>query len=135
MEIIKTTEELRSLIKQLETNQTNEWELVKEQLVHTVEQLKPAHLIKSTLNDLSKDKEFTDEILDKTIGMAAGFLTKKVVVGTSENKGKQLLGTAIQWGISKFVSKHAAGIKSVATHIIRTVAGEEKDKSKDEHAA
>jgi hypothetical protein len=87
-------------------------QLLKEQLYSTYESLKPVHLIKSTLKDLASSPYLTDNILATAIGLATGFLSKKIFVGSSGNLFRKLLGSFLQAGITNTVSQHPDTIKS-----------------------
>jgi len=121
MQTIKTTVDLKSTIQQLEYKQANELLLLKRQFHITYEGLKPANLIKSTFHELTTGPEFKGNILNATLSVAAGYLSKKVAIGSTHNPLKQILGTILQLGVTSVVSKNADGIKTVAAHLINTV--------------
>jgi hypothetical protein len=119
MEKIKTIEELNDAIRILELKQKFEEKLLKEQLKLTVENLKPVNLIKTTIHDLTTSPGFKNNLLDTTISMLAGFLSKKIVVGNTHNPIKQILGTVLQMGITSIVSKNTNEIKSATLNLIK----------------
>jgi hypothetical protein len=119
MEKIKTIEELNDAIRILELKQKFEEKLLKEQLKLTVENLKPVNLIKTTIHDLTTSPGFKNNLLDTTISMLAGFLSKKIVVGNTHNPIKQILGTVLQMGITSIVSKNTNEIKSATSNLIK----------------
>ena len=112
MEKITSAAGLKDAILLLETDQVLQGQLLKEQLYSTYESLKPVHLIKSTLKDLASSPYLTDNILATAIGLATGFLSKKIFVGSSGNLFRKLLGSFLQAGITNTVSQHPDTIKS-----------------------
>lgn len=121
MEKITTAVGLKFAIKQLELKQVKDRDLLDEQLKTTYESLKPVNIIKSTLNELTTDPNFKGNLLDTTLSIAAGYLSKKIAVGSTHNPFKIIFGILIQMGVSKFVSKNTEEIKSVVGYLINTV--------------
>ena len=118
MRKITSTTELREAIFLLETKQANEARLLKEQFMITYESLKPVNLIKNSINELITSPQLKGNILNTTIGLAAGYLSKRVAVGSTHNPLKQLLGTFLQFGVTNIVSKNTDGIKSTVMSLI-----------------
>ncbi|OFY84196.1 MAG: hypothetical protein A3F72_14300 [Bacteroidetes bacterium RIFCSPLOWO2_12_FULL_35_15] len=118
MRKITSTTELREAIFLLETKQANEARLLKEQFMITYESFKPVNLIKNSINELITSPQLKGNILNTTIGLAAGYLSKRVAVGSTHNPLKQLLGTFLQFGVTNIVSKNTDGIKSTVMSLI-----------------
>ena len=127
----KTTsiEELRASILLLEIKQLNEQALLKEELKITIENLRPINLIKNTLKDLTSEPDFKGELLSTSLSLAAGYLSKKVAIGSTNNPFKQILGTLLQLAVSSIVSKNADGIKSTASTIINNLFSKKEPSS------
>lgn len=121
MKKITFQSELQEAIFQLEIKQADEGALLKEQIKFTFENLRPVNLIKSTLSELTSEPQLKGELLNATISLAAGFLTKKIVVGATENPLKQVLGTLLQIIVTGIAARNTDGIKSMAQHLINTI--------------
>ena len=93
MKKITSTEELRESILLLETKQAYEGALLKEQFKITYESLKPVNLIKNTLNELTQAPDIKADLMSTTMSLAAGYLSKKMAVGSTSNPFKLVLGT------------------------------------------
>ena len=119
MEKITTIAELNEAIRILEIKQKFEAELLKEEFKLTVEKLKPVNLIKTAFHDLTTSPSFKVNLLDTTISMVAGFLTKKVMIGNTHNPIKQILGTVLQMGVTSIVSKNTTDIKSTVMSLVK----------------
>lgn len=128
MEKITSLSELRESILQLEIKQANESRQLKEEWKLTVEKLKPANLIKSSINDMITSSGLKENILNTVLSLAVGFLTKKAVVGSTHNPLKQILGALLQAGVTGLVSKNADGIKSTAVQVIKLFLDKKKKK-------
>ena len=105
MENLYTRESLKEQIKLLEIRQAVEGKLVKEQLIITYENLKPSSILKNVVKEFYSSETLKDELISTAISIASGFITKKLVVGKSNNQIIKLVGLAVQFGITTFVSK------------------------------
>ena len=119
MQKVTSILELRTAIRQLEIKQANEQVLLKEQFKTTYESLKPINLIKNTLKELTTVPDLKGQLLNTTASLAAGYFSKKAVVGETNSPIKQILGTLLQMGVTSIVSKNADGIKSKVMQIIK----------------
>ena len=118
MQKITSVIELRESIRLLEIKHKNEGLLLKEQFNISVESIKPINLIKNTIAELVTQPDFKADLMKTTLSLAAGFLSKKIVVGSTHNPFKQMLGTLLQMGVTSIVSKNADGIKSTVSQLI-----------------
>jgi hypothetical protein len=112
MEKITSATGLKNAILLLETDQTIQGQLLKEQFNFAYESFKPVNLIKSTVKDLASSPYLIDNILATTICIATGFLSRKIFVGSSGNLFRKLLGSFLQAGVTNTVSQHPDAIKS-----------------------
>ncbi len=118
MQKITSVIELRESIRLLEIKHKNEGLLLKEQFNISVESIKPINLIKNTISQLITQPDFKADLMKTTLSLAAGYLSKKMVVGSTHNPFKQMLGTLLQMGVTSIVSKNADGIKSTISNVI-----------------
>ena len=121
MQKITSTADLRKSILVLEIKQANEGQLLKEQFKTTIENLKPVNLIKNTVTELATAPDFKGSLLDTAIGLATGYLSKKIIVGNTHNPIKKLFGVILQIGVTNIVSKNADGVKSTGMHLINNI--------------
>ena len=119
--------ELRASILLLEIKQAEEGRLLKEQFRTTYESLRPVNLIKNTFNELASLPNLKKDALNATLGIAAGYLSRKVAIGTTHNPLKKLLGAFLQMSVTSIVAKNGDGIKSTTLNILNSVFSK-KDK-------
>lgn len=129
MQKINTSAELKVAIEYLELKKTIDMLELKEQLLLTYDSIKPANLIKSTFTELVKDPDFKGDLLNASVSIASGFISKKLVVGSTHNPIKQLFGTLIQMGVTSLVAKNADGIKSTAKSFFSGLFGKKEHSS------
>ena len=109
--------ELRIEIELLEVQQALEREVLVEQFYQTYESLKPVNLLKNSLSQVISSPFLIDNILGTAVGLASGYLSKKIVVGASGNIFRKLLGFIIQLGVTGSVSQQPDSIKSIGHYI------------------
>ncbi len=119
MDNITTYNELKKSIEALENRQLQEVTIIKNEFSDGLEKLKPGNLVKSTLLSVSKSVGIKESLIATTIGLVAGYVSKKVVIGSSHNPIKKLAGTLVLIAITNIVTKHPEQIKSAGRTIIK----------------
>lgn len=119
MQEITSVAELKNAIQLSEAEQTLKGKLLKEQFYLTYESFKPINLLRNSLNDIAKSPFLIDNILGTAVGLATGFISKKVFIGASGNKFKRLIGTILQFGITNIVAQNPDTIKSFGRSLIQ----------------
>lgn len=125
------TETLNETIIFLQSKRAYELELLKEQFHHTYESLMPINVIKNTFQKVTSSPEIKNNILDGVIGLATGWLSKKVLVGSSHNPVRKLFGILIQFAIAGIVSKHTDTIKSTGANILERMWKHRKEPGRE----
>jgi hypothetical protein len=108
---------LQDTIQLLKEEQDYKRQLVIEQLTISYESLKPLNLIKRAFNEITTAPDLTNNIVGTLLGLASGFLSKKILVGASANLFRKLLGSVLQFGVTNIVSQHPDAIKSIGRFI------------------
>lgn len=86
-----------------------------------VESLKPANLIKETFKNTVQSPGFGKSMLKGAAGLAVGFLTKRLFVSSSSSIVKKAVGTVLELGIAKIVTKNAAKIAGSGIKMLNKV--------------
>jgi hypothetical protein len=126
MEKIITETDLKDAILQLETQQTSEGKMLREQFNQTVEGLKPINLIKSTFKEAVASRDLKENIINTSVGLTAGYLTKIVFAGVMKTPLTKFLGTALMFGVTSLVAKNPKTVKSLGKgffNMIRSKSG------------
>ena len=105
MNKINHTETLQEAILLLKLQQSGQLDQLKEQYRYTYESLKPINIIKRTFTQLTSTAEFKGNVVSNLIGIGTGYLTKKVLVGSTNNIFKKVFGTVLQLAITNIVTK------------------------------
>ena len=107
MEKINQTEILKETILLMKMKQADELVQLKDQYHYTIESLKPLNLIKNAFGLIATSPEIKGNILSNIVGMTTGYLTKKVLLGSTHNPIKRILGTVLQFVITNVATKHS----------------------------
>lgn len=114
---------LKERIAFLEDRQSREIVMLKEQVHATYESLKLMNFLKDTLDEFTAQPDLKDNVLDGIAGITTGYLSKKLLVGTSHNPVKKLAGTLFQVGITALVAKNSSKIKAVGEVLLKHLFG------------
>ena len=118
---IAAGDRLKNTIKDLEDDQAISSELIKRQINHIKENLKPANIVKNSLNKAIASPNLVQNVLSITTGLATGYLTKKIAVGSKGNLLRRILGVSIQLGITTIVAQHPKAIKTPLLVILKYI--------------
>lgn len=109
---INSDKTLTEAIRNLEAQRILELEILKMHTELTLHELNPVNIVKekihdsiSNLGETVQSAGFKNGLLKSGIGLATGFLTKKILVGSNSGILKRILGTAVQAAVSGFVIK------------------------------
>lgn len=115
---ITTSKELKLRILELENKKIQDWQVVQNEFSNLYEAVKPINFIKNTVKELTSQPDFQGDLIDATLSLTAGFISKKLAVGDTNNPFKQLFGTMLQLGVTNYVSKHSEVVKLTVIDLI-----------------
>lgn len=116
---ITSAAELKRVIQLVEIEHARQGKRLKEQFFLTYENLKPAHILKSTLNEITSSPYLIDNALGVAIGLITGYLSRKIAVGGSGNPFRKLLGSVLQFVITNLVAQRPDLIKLFGQFIMQ----------------
>ena len=109
-------------ILELEAQQKVNLLLLKEDLHEIVENLTPLNLIKNVIADSEISSEnIGQNILNDAIGISSGYITKRLMFGSSNNPVKKVMGSMFQFIVAKFVSNQSERIEAIGDVIMRKI--------------
>ena len=121
MQKINSGSGLREAILLLEIKRKNEEILLREQLHMTFESIKPINLIKSTYQDVVASQDLKDNLVNTSVGLVVGYISKALFEGASHSPLRKLAGTALLFGITNAVRKNPEAVKSLARGLFRII--------------
>ncbi|MEO5595151.1 MAG: hypothetical protein ABIR15_16610 [Chitinophagaceae bacterium] len=116
--ITYTSAMLEARIEELEALSIQQELEMKHSVRAVIDDLKPVNLIKGAFSSTVKSPGFGKNLLRGALGLAAGFVSKKIFVMGSSNIVKKALGTVVELGVAKVVANKAdkittSGIKMI----------------------
>ena len=125
METINSTSNLSEAILELEARQAEEGKMLKEQINLAYENIKPINLIKSTFKEALADQDLRTDIINLSLGLIAGYVSKRVFSGLEDSPLKKLLGTSLQFGITLFIINNPETIQAIGNGIAKFISGDQ----------
>jgi hypothetical protein len=121
MQNITSIAGLKSAIQLLEDEQDIKGQILKEQFYLTLNSFKPVNLLTDTLKEIVTSPYLADNIVGTVIGLITGSLSKRLLIGSSGNIFKKLIGSIMQIGVTNVVAKHSDTIRSIGQVIFQYI--------------
>jgi hypothetical protein len=102
---ITNATELKRAIEQLTLQQTNEYPVLKAEVIESSDKLKPINILKDTLLQVVSTPDLSQDLLKATIIYIAGIVIKKIFFGKSANPIMRLIGTIIELVLMNIMQK------------------------------
>ena len=128
MQNITNSVDLKQVILLLEAEQSLKGQVLKQQFRLTYESIKPANLILNTLSEVVASPNLLENVIGYLLGLASGFVSKKVIVGHSGNIFRKFVGEAMKFGISNLVSNHSDGLKIFLQQVLLKIISKKEDR-------
>lgn len=125
MQKIDSTSSLSESILELEARRAEEGKMLKEQANQAYENIKPINLIKSTFKEALAAQDLRVDIINLSLGLIAGYVSKRVFSGLEDSPLKKLLGTSLQFGITLFIINNPETIQAIGNGIVNFISGDQ----------
>jgi len=129
MKEIHSETDLKEAILLLDSKQADEGRMLKEQFYFTLDSMKPVNLIKSTFKEVVGSTDLKDNILNTSVGLTAGFLSKLLIQGVMKSPVNRLIGTALMFGITNVVTKNPETFKSIGKGFFKMIRGKSENRN------
>ena len=108
---------LNEFIIQIEKKWSMQLHLLKEQF-HTVYQsITSSNVIKNSFRHTDTLPVVKSNLLNNAIGIGIGFLSKKVLIGSSNKPQKRLIGLIVQFAVAHIFFNQYGGIQSITKNL------------------
>lgn len=121
MATINNAQELQLAIAELEARRQVEKAELEQQFRVTKQGMQPVNIIKGLFGELADSSEVKDMLINNTLGMASGFVSKKLLLGATSNPITKLLGSAVQFGIGHLVANNPGGIREIGGRLLKSI--------------
>lgn len=96
---------LEEKIINLEKIRNENLRTLKAQFESTYKELRPSRLLIRGLNDIKKEPQIKSHLFESLISITGGYLSKKLWIGNSHSKVKNLFGFVVQYVTTKIILK------------------------------
>ena len=119
MEKIYSETNLNNAIQVLESKQTAEEVMLKEQFHLTYESLKPINILKNIFSQASKSDDLKENIINNTISLTVGYLSKVAFEKDAKSPFKKLFGSVVMFSVNKIVANNPEAIKLLTNSFLQ----------------
>jgi hypothetical protein len=132
MTTIKTPDQLEERIRELQQQRRQQWSGLKNNVNGTVENLKPANLIRNAFSGITEKVDLKSDVLQAGVSLAAGMIIN-LILGRTKNKPlKKGLKVVLIFAITSYVAKHRDEIIEMGSSLIQKVKDTlSKDKNEE----
>jgi len=116
---IKTAIQLKQAIAILKIEEEEKKAALVDQFHYTYESLKPINLIKNAYRKVAGAPDIANKLIGTTMGLGAGILSKKILLGKSTNIFKRILGIALELTVANKVAKNSDDIRQKGSELIK----------------
>lgn len=129
MRKISKVEELKDRIAELELLQQQEQADLKKHLHVIRENLRPANIIMNTVKEVAVSPGIKTKFIGALLGLAAGYLAKKAVFGSTSNPLKKMAGNLIQMGLAGTISQNTDSLKALGGNLLKRILNRARKKT------
>ena len=122
MERITSSQQLKEAIVEREIKCARERMELKKQFDLVRESFRPINILKDSVKKAVASPGLKENVLATVVSLAAGYLTKKVVFGSTVNPFKKLAGLLLQAGVAKTIVNNKDGLKSIGKKLWEHIA-------------
>ena len=131
MQTTRLTERLKWTISKLEQRKVEEEKLLKEQVAVTYESLNPINILQKTLRELTAPSALKDNLIDTTVSILTGYLSRKILIRSSTNLFVRFAGDFAQYSVTNYVARNSEEIRKTIVHLLNRLF----DRFKNEKAS
>jgi hypothetical protein len=121
MQAPHNTETLSLAILMLEKRRELYFDELKANLEFTYKSLQPVNLVKTGIRELVGSPEVKQGIFSNLVGLAGGFITKKMIIGPASGMIRNSIGTIMQIIMTNLVSRKTATLVADDSETLNTI--------------
>jgi hypothetical protein len=123
---INNSDELQARIIELQVKGKEEGIALKEEISDIIDNVHPIQLLTHGLKEIIKSPEVKNELLGLSVGMSAGYITKKLIIGKSDNAVQNIAGNILGMVVSKNIALNSDKIQSTVFNLLKSFVGKKK---------
>jgi hypothetical protein len=120
---MKSNSQISESISILQDKQAHDLVLLTKQFHKVYESFKPINLVKGAFETLSSAPDLRHKLLNNSIGYAAGYLSKKLIIGQSHSPARRTIGLIFQLAVTMVVTKYSDSLVRTGENIVHRIFG------------
>lgn len=124
---MNSEELLREAVARLELQQTEQGKELRKVLHQAYDGLQPSTIVANMVEELTTSDKFTDMVMGSSVGLAVGFVSKKLIVGTSNNPIRQLVGSGVMLTVANLLAHHPDTLKRMGKRVFDMLKSNKKN--------
>lgn len=132
MQNITSSTELRAAIVALELAQKQDGVSLKEEFLVAYEEIQPINIIKSTVKEAIHSRDLKEDLMNASVGMAVGYVSKSLFEGETHSPVRKLMGTALMFGVTNVITNNPEMIRSIGLGFINLFRSSPVDEEAEE---
>lgn len=108
-------------IQALEEQQKQELALLKEEIRGAFSSFSPFEIIKNAIGSEKTGDSLGSNLVGDVIGMSTGFVSKKLMFGSTNNPFKKVIGSILQFAVARFVANNSEKIQAIGEVLIQKI--------------
>ena len=121
MENVTSVSSLKEGIYLLEADKADKWRQVRDLGSYTLELIRPANILQSTVTGIATSPRLLDNIVNTAVGLATGFISKRLFIGSSGSPIRKLLGSVVQLGMTAAATQNSNFIQSFGRFALQRI--------------
>ncbi|MEJ8819032.1 hypothetical protein [Lacibacter sp. H407] len=115
---IENETDLELAIAEMESSHRHEGRIIIDEFNQAFQRVQPANIIKNILKEATASAELKDNILNTSVGMAAGYVAKILFAGKTAGPVRKLVGSGLMFGVSNLISNNPDKVRLVGNTMI-----------------
>lgn len=115
---IENESDLEMAITEIENNRYQQGRLIVDEFNQVFERIKPASILKNVLKEITASGDLKDNILNTSVGIAAGYAAKLLFAGKTAGPIRKIVGSGLMFGISNLISNNPDKVRLVGNTMI-----------------
>ena len=132
MKVEDETAKLKATIAILEKIKVLEETQLKTQFKNSLESLQPLKLVKNSFEKLANQPEFKADLIDTSLSLITGYLSKRFLFGSSKSPIKKAFGNLMQMGVTAVTAKYFEDLREFTSAFFSSLGSKEDDPKEEE---
>jgi hypothetical protein len=120
---VSNSTDIKKVIGLLEDEVEEQKQMLVEQVSVLYDSFSPVNVVKDVFREVVTSEEFRGNLLTATMGISAGYLTRKLLFKKNNNILKALSGNLLQYGIANLIVNPTRVLKTIFLPLLELISG------------